>query len=143
MTRSTLICVLAGFLFAAPVAASDTSAAKLCGFSPVEWSAKVGLSAKQRRGEPMPFTVPNLVLAISLLELSERMNDPALRAYAEEVATRWMSADGAIAVFPPSGFPVIETIPAGRILVRMHERTGDERYRKAADAILAMAGTNP
>jgi hypothetical protein len=102
----------------------------LCGYSPLEWSANVGLSAQQRRGEPMPFTVPNLVLAISLIELSERTNDPALRSYAEEVATRWMGADGSIAVFQPAGFAVIETIPAGRIFVRMHERTGDERYRK-------------
>jgi unsaturated rhamnogalacturonyl hydrolase len=145
--RYRLLCALTAFLFTAAfattAAADQTTAAKLCGYSPLEWSANVGTSTKQRRGDPLPFTVPNLVLAISLIELAERTDDPALRTYAEAIATRFVGADGSISVFPPAGFPVIETIPAGRIFVRMHERTGDERYRKAAAFILENFRTLP
>jgi unsaturated rhamnogalacturonyl hydrolase len=142
-----LICVLAASLFAASVtltvAAHQTTVAKLCGFSPVEWSANLATSAKQRRGDPLPFTIPNLVLAISLIELAERTNDPALRTYAEGIATRFVNADGSVSGFPPAGFDVLQTIPTGRIFIRMHERTGDERYRKAAAHVLELMRTLP
>lgn len=112
--------------------ADERSAGTLCGFSPQEWSTNLAVAMEQRRGDPLPFTYWNLALAVSMLDLADRTNDGALRRYAESIVGRFVAADGSISGFPPQGFEHLQTIPTGQIFIRMYERTGDERYRKAA-----------
>jgi unsaturated rhamnogalacturonyl hydrolase len=133
--RHRQICLLTGLLLASITTtawADEAAVGKLCGFSPQEWSMNLALAAQQRRGDPLPFTYWNLLLAISMIDLADRTNDAALRSYAESIVGRFVTADGSISGFPPAGFELIQTIPSGQIFIRMHERTGDERYRKAA-----------
>jgi unsaturated rhamnogalacturonyl hydrolase len=134
--RHRVICLLTGLLLAAITtmvwAADDTVVGKLCGFSPQEWSVNLALSAQQRRGDPLPFTYWNLLLAVSMIDLADRTNDASLRSYAESIIGRFVAADGSISGFPPVGFELLQTMPTGQIFIRMHERTGDERYRKGA-----------
>lgn len=130
-----LICVLTGvFLTAITAAASadESRAGKLCGFSPQQWSMNFAASAQQRRGEPLPFTYWNLLLAVSMIDLADRTDDSALRSYAESIVSRFVAADGSITGFPAVGFELLQTIPTGHIFIRMYERTGEKRYRKAA-----------
>lgn len=130
-----LICVLAGALFTAITATSradESAIGKLCGFSPQEWSVNLAGSARERRGDPLPFTYWNLLLAVSLMDLADRTKDAALRSYVESIVSRFVNSDGSIAGFPPAGFELLQTIPTGRIFIRVHERTGDERHRKGA-----------
>lgn len=112
--------------------ADQHSVGKLCGFSPQQWSTNLAVAMEQRRGKPLPFTYWNLALAVSMLDLADRTNDAALRSYAESIVSRFVMADGSISGFPPTGFEHLQTIPTGQIFIRMHERTGEERYRKAA-----------
>ena len=122
-----LLAVIAGTAWA-----DEQSIGKLCGFSPQEWSTNLAVATEQRRGNPLPFTYWNLALAVSMLDLADRTNDAALRRYAESIVSRFVAADGSISGFPPTGFEHLQTIPTGEIFIRMHERTGEERYRKAA-----------
>lgn len=115
--------------------ADGHSVGKLCGFSPQQWSTNLAVSTEQRRGTPLPFTYWNLALAVSMLDLADRTNDAALRTYAESIVSRFVGADGSIAGFPAPGFELLQTIPTGEIFIRMHERTGEERYRKAAQLV--------
>jgi unsaturated rhamnogalacturonyl hydrolase len=127
------------FLFTAAFTATATAEqtpAKLCGFSPQEWSTNLAGAARQRRGDPLPFTYWNLFLAISLLDLADRTNDATLRSYAESIVGRFVTAGGSISGFPPAGFELIQTIPSGQIFIRMHERTREERYRNGARIVL-------
>ncbi len=131
--RRQSIGVLAGLLLSAIAStawADDRPSDKLCGFSPQEWSTNLAVATKQRRGDPLPFTYWNLALAVAMLDLADRTNDAALRSYAESIVGRFVAADGSIAGFPPAGFEHLQTIPTGAIFLRMHERTGEERFRK-------------
>lgn len=49
---------------ATPASAAEHSVAKLCGFSPQEWSTNLALATEQRRGTPLPFTYWNLADAV-------------------------------------------------------------------------------
>jgi unsaturated rhamnogalacturonyl hydrolase len=115
--------------------AAERSDGKLCGFSPQEWSTNLANATRQRRGTPLPFTYWNLALAVSMLDLAARTNDADLRAYAESIVDRFVTADRSIAGFPPAGFEHLQTIPTGQIFMRMYERTGDEHYRKGAQLV--------
>ena len=126
---------IAGLLLAAiasTACADEHSVGKLCGFSPQEWSTNLAVATEQRRGNPLPFAYWNLALAVSMLDLADRTNDAALRSYAESIVSRFVAADGSISGFPPTGFEHLQTIPTGQIFIRMHEQTGEERYRNAA-----------
>jgi unsaturated rhamnogalacturonyl hydrolase len=130
--------ILAGLFLSAIAgitAADERTVSKLCGFSPQEWSTNLAVATEQRRGTPLPFTYWNLALAVSMLDLAERTNDTELRGYAESIVSRFIATDGSISGFPPAGFEHLQTIPTGQIFFRMHERTGEERYRKAATMV--------
>jgi unsaturated rhamnogalacturonyl hydrolase len=105
---------------------------KSCGFSPQQWSANLAIAVEERRGTPLPFTYWNLALAVAMLDLADRNHDAGLRSYAESIVGRFVADDGSISGFPPAGFEHLQTIPTGEIFIRMYERTGEERYRKAA-----------
>jgi unsaturated rhamnogalacturonyl hydrolase len=134
VSRPWTICILAGLVLAAinSTASAEQSTNKLCGFSPQQWSTNLAIATTQRRGNPLPFTYWNLALAVSMLDLADRTNEVAMRDYAESIVARFVAADGSISGFPPAGFEHLQTIPTGQIFIRMYERTGDERYRKAA-----------
>lgn len=127
--------LLAGLLLTAittAVWADKHADDKLCGYTPQEWSSNLAVATKQRRGDPLPFTYWDLLLAVSMIDLADRTHDAALRSYAESIVGRFVGPDGSIAGFPPAGFEPLQTIPAGRIFIRLYERTKDERYRQAA-----------
>lgn len=144
--RRSLLGALTGCVLAVSLATAihaAPAAPKLCGFTPVGWSTNLGLATKERRGDPLPFSYSNVLFAISLIELAERTKDQALRTYAEDIARRYVMADGSLAPFPPKGFDMLETTPTGRILVELNKRTGDERYKKAAERVLELAQKLP
>ncbi len=133
--RHLLTCSLAGLLLTAIASAAradEHADDKLCGFTPQEWSGNLAAAIEQRRGDPLRFTYWDLLLAVSMIDLADRTNDAEMRTYAESIVSRFVGADGSISGFPPAGFEPLQTIPAGRIFIRMYEQTKDERYRKAA-----------
>lgn len=69
-------------VIASTASADGPAAARLCGFSPREWSTNVAAAMGQRRGNPLPFTYWNLALAVAMFDLADRTNDEQLRAYA-------------------------------------------------------------
>ncbi len=112
-----------------------------CGGSAIEWATDVARSAIDRLGHVLTFGQPNATLdysndlfAISLLRLSDRTGDTALRDYGEDIVGSFVADDGSIKRVPERGFR-LDAMPAGLVLLDIYQRTHDEKYRKAADAM--------
>jgi hypothetical protein len=112
-----------------------------CGGGAIEWANDVARSAIDRLGNKLVFGEPlatldysNDLFAISLLRLADRIGDPALRAYGEDIVGSFVADDGSIKRVPERGFR-LDAMPAGVVLVDIYQRTRDEKYRKAANVM--------
>jgi unsaturated rhamnogalacturonyl hydrolase len=111
--------------------------------SPLQWSCRIAQSAADRLGPVLSFGQPRATLdysndlfAMALLALAERTGDAALRRYGEDIVGSFVAPDGSIRDTPAGGFK-LDVMPAGVVLLDIHRRTGDDRYRKAAAALRA------
>jgi unsaturated rhamnogalacturonyl hydrolase len=114
---------------------------KFCGGGAIEWATDVAHSAIDRLGNKLVFGQPlatldysNDLFAISLLRLADRIDDPALRSYGEDIVGSFVADDGSIKRVPERGFR-LDAMPAGVVLIDIYQRTHDEKYRKAAEAL--------
>jgi len=119
--------------------AAQPSTSLFCGATPLDWSSRMAKAATERLGNVLSFgearatlDYTNDLLAISLLSLAERNGDTSLRDYGENIVGSFVSSDGIIRQIPPKGFK-LDTMPAGIVFIDIYKRTGDPRYRKAAE----------
>lgn len=124
-----------------PGVLAQPAAPAFCGGTAIEWATDIAHSAIGRLGDRLSFGQPlatldysNDLFAISLLRLAKRINDPAMRDYGEDIVGSFVAEDGSIKRVPERGFR-LDAMPGGIVLIDIYERTREERYRKAAEAM--------
>ena len=73
-------------------------------------------------------------MIISLLELSEVTGNREFFDFAEQFVSRQIAEDGTIAGYEPLKYR-LDDVNEGRVLFTLYERTGQEKYRLAADRL--------
>lgn len=79
---------------------------------------------------------------IGLQALYEAQHNDAYLHSMRTFIDRYISEDGQIRLYNPAEFN-IDYIPAGRVLLFLHARTGLEKYRKAADSLMEQLRHQP
>ncbi|MBI5382935.1 MAG: glycoside hydrolase family 88 protein [Opitutae bacterium] len=118
--------------------------------TPLEWSQRMARSEMARRGTTLNFggapkarwDYTSSLLALSLIKLAERTGDTAMRDYAEMIVSSYIAPDGTIRTYKLEDYN-IDMIPPGKVVLLMIERTGEERYRKAAETLRRQLATHP
>jgi unsaturated rhamnogalacturonyl hydrolase len=112
-----------------------------CGGTPIRWATEMAQSATDRLGNVLTFgqaraslDYSNDLFAMSLIKLAQRTGDTALRDYGENIVGSFVADDGSIGKVPENGFR-LDAMPAGIVLIDLYNRTHDEKYRKAAEAM--------
>ncbi|TXS91839.1 glycoside hydrolase family 88 protein [Parahaliea aestuarii] len=70
------------------------------------------------------------------------LNDSAYNSVAEEVISSFVAEDGSLHSYDKSRYN-IDSINSGKMLLRLYQRTGEERYRKAADQLREQLQEHP
>jgi unsaturated rhamnogalacturonyl hydrolase len=86
------------------------------------------------------YTAGVVLGAIERVALARR--DPAMLAYVKANMDRFVGPDGAIAGYDAAEYNIDE-VSQGRLLFGLHARTGDARYRRAADLLRQQLRTQP
>src|SRR5579862_4798935 len=96
---------------------------KLCGATALTWVSDIAHAATDRLGNKLMFGEPlatldysNDLFAISLLRLSARTGDLAMRDYGENIVSSFVADDGSIKRVPERGFR-LDAMPAGVVLL--------------------------
>ena len=87
-----------------------------------------------RAGQDTSWNYIDGCMLTALNAMSEITGDDRYAAFVEEVADAFVEEDGSIRTYDP-GKQALDDINEGRILFPMYKRTGNEKYRKAADRL--------
>jgi unsaturated rhamnogalacturonyl hydrolase len=107
------------------------------------WSARVAESVMRRSPQThrrWDYTAGVVLGAIEKVGLARR--DTAMLAYVRRNMDRFVKADGSIDGYEPEEYNLDHVAP-GRVLLALHERTRNARYRTAADHLRAQLTTHP
>lgn len=107
------------------------------------WSVRLARSVMKRNPQThrrWDYTAGVVLGAIERLGVARR--DPAMLAYVKANMDHWVKPDGSIEGYDPAEYN-IDDVAQGRLLFGLHQRTGDARYRKAADLLRAQLRTHP
>ena len=112
------------------------------GKTPVEWSRGLADSERARYGAALEFEgapkarwdYTTALLSQSLLDLATHDENADLRDYAERMVSTFVAPDGEIRTYRKTDYN-IDMIPPGKVLLRLWERTREERFKVAADAL--------
>ena len=97
---------------------------------------------KIREGKPASWNYIDGCMLTALMEMEGLTGDGCYFDFARAVADHFVGEDGAIRTFKPEAHN-LDDINEGRVLFALHERTGEEKYRKAADFLRARLGEQP
>ena len=89
---------------------------------------------KIREGRPVRWNYIDGCMLTALLAMTEITGDDQYAAFVEEVADSFVQEDGSIDTFRPEKH-ALDDYNEGRILFPMYIRTGNEKYRKAAEML--------
>jgi len=109
---------------------------------PIDYARAMADSEIQRRGKTLAFEGSERarwdyttgLFAYALWTLSEATGNPAWRDYAAEVVSSFIDEDGNVLTYRLSDYN-IDMITPGRIVLKLYEKTGDDRYLKAAQLL--------
>ncbi|HYW13098.1 MAG TPA: glycoside hydrolase family 88 protein [Longimicrobium sp.] len=107
------------------------------------WSVAVARSVMRRNPQThrrWDYTQGVVLGAIERVGLAR--NDRAMLDYVQANMDRWIKPDGSIEGYEMADYNIDE-ISQGRLLFGLWERTGEERYRKAADVLRQQLRTHP
>ncbi|GLC23738.1 glycoside hydrolase family 88/105 protein [Roseisolibacter agri] len=107
------------------------------------WSARVAESVMRRNPQVhrrWDYTAGVVLGAIE--KVGQARRDTAMLAYVQRNMDRFVKADGSIDGYEPEEYNLDHVAP-GRVLLSLHERTKDARYRQAADRLRAQLRTHP
>jgi len=99
-----------------------------------------GFDADGSRTARWSYTTGLLVQAMD--DLSTATGDPEFAAWGRATLDSYIGGDGEIRTYDASLYN-IDHVNSGKMLLRYLEQTGDEKYRKAADAIRAQLADHP
>ena len=86
---------------------------------------------KIRQGKPADWNYIDGCMMTALLAMTDITGDDRYAAFAEQVIDTFVTEDGGILTYKPDNHS-LDDINEGRVLFRLYERTGKEKYRKAA-----------
>jgi unsaturated rhamnogalacturonyl hydrolase len=126
------------------------SAVKFGDATPLEWSVRMAQSQKARRGPSLNadgsprsrWDYGAALFAFSLVKLSERTGDTALRDYGESIVSVCITPEGTINGYKLDDYS-LDMVAPGNMALLLFERTGDERYHKAAAVLRQQLTTHP
>lgn len=107
------------------------------------WSVRMAESVMRRNPQThrrWDYTQGVVLGAIERVALARR--DSAMLAYVKANMDRWVKPDGSIEGYDREEYNIDE-IAQGRLLFGLYERTGEERYRRAADRLREQLRTHP
>lgn len=99
------------------------------------WSVRMAESVMERNPEFMQRWHYEVgVMLKAFYELHERTGEEQYWDYVKQNMDRYVQPDGSIRTYEMSDYN-LDQINAGKLLFPLYERTGDERYRMAADTL--------
>jgi unsaturated rhamnogalacturonyl hydrolase len=116
--------------------------------TPIEWSKRMGDSQITRFGEDTNYKEGGKwdyalhVTLLGLLELGAHTGDPKYADFVEKSTSTWIRKDGSISGFKIEDYN-IDNIAPGRTLLALYKKTGDERYKKAAELLRSQLDKHP
>lgn len=134
-------------------AAAEEPAAELAAErerSPLEWSSAMADSEIGRLGDSLEYgksprakwTYTTGLLALALDALSEETDIDAYREYGERVIASYVAEDGSLQTYKIEDYN-IDMINSGRILILLHDRVGDAKYKRAVDLLRRQLAEHP
>ncbi|GIX22108.1 MAG: hypothetical protein KatS3mg121_0891 [Gammaproteobacteria bacterium] len=94
------------------------------------------------RYAPSRWSYTTTLLMQSFEALAGRVDDPRYRDAVETVIGSFITEDGGIHTYDMDDYN-IDDVQGGRILLRLYDRTGEVRYRKAADLLRTQLRHHP
>ena len=107
------------------------------------WSVRMARSVMRRAPQThrrWDYTAGVALGAIERVGLAR--NDAAMLAYVKANMDRWVKPDGSIEGYDPAEHN-LDDVSQGRLLFGLYRRTGDARYRRAADLLRGQLRTQP
>jgi unsaturated rhamnogalacturonyl hydrolase len=89
---------------------------------------------KVRQGKPSSWNYIDGCMITALLAMTEITGDERYYSFAEHFIDWFIEEDGSIRTYEPETFN-LDDINEGRVLFCLYEKTGKEKYRKAADVL--------
>lgn len=97
---------------------------------------------KLREGKPASWNYIDGCMLTALMEMEGLTGDRRYFDFVKAVADHFVGEDGSIRTFKPEAAN-LDDINEGRVLFALYERTGDEKYRKAADFLRGQLEKQP
>ena len=95
-----------------------------------------------RQGKPAHWNYIDGCMLGALLSLSEITGEAFFADFVETFVDAFISEDGAIRTYDPSKYN-LDDVNEGRVLFPLYKRTGNEKYRLAADRLAAQLREQP
>jgi rhamnogalacturonyl hydrolase YesR len=128
------------------IASETNSAAKA--ETPLQFSVRMADSQIARLGDKLAYKPDGKwdyaanVFALSLLKLADETKTPSYIEFVKTSIGSWVTPEGELQGFDAGDYN-IDNINGGKVLLELFQRTGEERYRKATDALRAQLRTHP
>jgi unsaturated rhamnogalacturonyl hydrolase len=119
------------------------------------WTSRLVESVVARRGRSLAlgeynpesgamarWTYTTGLLAHAVDEAGKRLGRDEWRDWAEDVIGSYVDAEGGVETYRRDTFNV-DQLNSGKMLLRLHEKTGEARYRKAADYLHSQFDEHP
>ena len=97
---------------------------------------------KIREGKPASWNYIDGCMLTALTEMEAITGDPRYFQFVRECVDHFVGEDGSIRTFKPEAAN-LDDINEGRVLFALYERTGEEKYRKAADFLRKQLDRQP
>lgn len=97
---------------------------------------------KIREGKPSNWNYIDGCMITALLMMSEITKDPQYYEFAEHFIDSFIGEDGSIRTYDQSKYN-LDDVNEGRVLFPLYERTGKEKYRKAAELLRKQLADQP
>ena len=89
---------------------------------------------KLRQGKPSNWNYIDGCMITALLAMSEITGDPQYYDFSEHFIDSFIGEDGTIRTYDQEKFS-LDDVNEGRVLFELYDKTGKEKYRKAADIL--------
>lgn len=97
---------------------------------------------KIREGKPASWNYIDGCMLTALVEMEGLTGDQRYFDFVKSVADHFVGEDGSIRTFKPEAHN-LDDINEGRVLFALYQRTGEEKYRKAADFLRQRLAEQP